>query len=63
VLEKHLLPGHEKSFKLTSFEAIGLHLADESIDDLQYVRFSDGTNRFTIIIGAPPGLVDSGVTA
>ena len=53
VLEKHFSPGNERSFKLTSFEAIGLHLADASIDDLQYVRFHDGKNRFTMTINAP----------
>jgi len=53
LLEKHFMPGRERSFKLTSFEAIGLRLADQSIDDLTYTPFHDGTNRFTMTIYAP----------
>ncbi len=49
-LEKHFMAGRERSFKLTSFEAIGLRLADRSIDDLTYTPFHDGTNRFTMTI-------------
>lgn len=54
-LEKHFIPGRERSFKLTSFEAIGLRLADRSIDDLTYTPFHDGANRFTMTIHTPLG--------
>jgi len=48
-LEKHFLPGNDKkSFQLLCFEAIGLHLAVESIDDLKVTRFHDRPNRFLI---------------
>jgi anti-sigma regulatory factor (Ser/Thr protein kinase) len=52
-LEKHFMPGNERSFKLTSFEAISLRLADASIDDLMYIPFHNGANRFTMRIHIP----------
>jgi anti-sigma regulatory factor (Ser/Thr protein kinase) len=54
-LEKNFLPGREGSFKMTSFEAIGLQVARKLMDDLCYVRLFDGTNRFTIVIHYLPG--------
>jgi anti-sigma regulatory factor (Ser/Thr protein kinase) len=53
LLEKHFLPGREESFKLTTFEAVGLKLAHDFADDLRYVLLHDGTNRFTITITLP----------
>ncbi len=53
-LEKHFLPGREESFLLTTFEAIGLKIAHDILDDLHYVQLYSGTNRFTIVINRPP---------
>jgi anti-sigma regulatory factor (Ser/Thr protein kinase) len=55
-LEKNFLPGREGSFKMTSFEAIGLQIARNLMDDLRYVQLFDGTNRFTIEIQLPPAV-------
>jgi len=55
LLEKHFLPGREESFASTTFEAVGLKLAHDCIDDLCYVLLHDGTNRFTLTIKIPPG--------
>lgn len=50
VLERHFLPGREESFPLTSFEAIGLKIAHDILDELRYVRLYDGRNRYTATI-------------
>ena len=54
LLEKHFLPGKEASFASTTFEAVGLKLAHDSLDDLRYILLHDGTNRFTLTINTPP---------
>ena len=54
VLERHFLPGREESFPLTSFEAIGLKIAHDILDDLRYVRLYDGRSRYTATIKLPP---------
>lgn len=53
ILERHFLPGREKSFLLTTFDAVGLKIAHGLVDDLRYVRLYDGTNRFTVTINLP----------
>ena len=54
LLEKHFLPGREESFLLTTFDAVGLKIAHDVVDDLRYLRLYDGTNRFTVTIKLPP---------
>jgi anti-sigma regulatory factor (Ser/Thr protein kinase) len=54
LLEKYFQPGREGSFALTTFEAVGLKLARDMMDDLRYVLLHDGTNRFTMTIDLPP---------
>jgi hypothetical protein len=49
------MPGKEESFASTTFEAVGLKLAHDCIDDLRYILLHDGTNRFTLTISTPPG--------
>jgi anti-sigma regulatory factor (Ser/Thr protein kinase) len=53
MLERNFLPGREKAFSLTTFEAVGLKIAHDLVDDLRYVQLYDGTNRFTITINLP----------
>jgi len=53
LLEKHFIPGREESFLLTTFDAVGLKLAHDSVDDLRYLMLYDGTNRFTVTINLP----------
>lgn len=53
VLEKHFLPGREESFLSTTFDAVGLKIARDIVDDLRYIRLYDGTNRFTVTINLP----------
>jgi anti-sigma regulatory factor (Ser/Thr protein kinase) len=55
LLEKHFLLGRKESLLLSTFEAIGMHIAHNLLDDLRYVRLFDGTNRFTVTINTPPG--------
>lgn len=52
LLEKHFLPGREESFASTTFEAVGLKLAHDVLDDLRYVLLHDGTNRFTMTMNS-----------
>lgn len=54
ILERYFRPGREESFKLTTFDAVGLKIARDVVDDLRYVRDYDGTNRFTVTINLPP---------
>jgi len=54
LLEKHFLPGKEESFASTTFEAVGLKIAHDCMDDLRYILLHDGTNRFTLTINTPP---------
>jgi anti-sigma regulatory factor (Ser/Thr protein kinase) len=53
ILERHFLPGREESFLLTTFDAVGLKIAHDLVDDLRYVRLYDGTNRFILTINLP----------
>jgi anti-sigma regulatory factor (Ser/Thr protein kinase) len=50
MLDKYFLPGREASFLLTTFDAVGMKIARDILDDLRYVRLYDGTNRFTATI-------------
>ena len=54
LLERHFLPGREGSFSLTTFDAIGLKIAHDILDNLSYVRLYDGTGRYTISVDLPP---------
>ncbi len=47
-LERTLTSGFKKAIKRTSFEAMGLYLARESVDLLYFVMVPGGRNRFTL---------------
>ena len=52
-LEKHLMEGSEKKIERTSFEALGLYIAREVIDELRYTGFWGGKNEFTLMVKFP----------
>ncbi|MBF0119610.1 MAG: hypothetical protein HQK79_12295 [Desulfobacterales bacterium] len=49
-LEKHFIEGVEEKIPRTSFEALGLYVAKEIIDELKYTYFASGKSRFILKI-------------
>ena len=47
-LEDHLLPGACSAIKRSSFEAMGLYIARESLDRLEYFPAAGGKHRFVL---------------
>ncbi len=52
-LEKHLTEDSQKKIERTSFEALGLYIAREVIDELTYTGYWGGKNAFTLIVKFP----------
>lgn len=52
-LERYLIKGSTKKIKRTSFDALGLYIAKEIVDELEYYRFGGGKNNFVLVMNLP----------
>lgn len=49
-LEKYLIKGSNKKIKRTSFDALGLYIAKEIVNELEYRRFGGGKKEFVLVM-------------
>ncbi|MBA3010885.1 MAG: ATP-binding protein [Proteobacteria bacterium] len=52
-LEKYFIKGSNQKIKRTSFEALGLYIAKEIVNELEYRRFGGGKNEFVLVMNLP----------
>lgn len=52
-LEKYFIKGSNQKIKRTSFEALGLYIAREIVNELEYRRFGGGKNEFVLVMNLP----------
>lgn len=52
-LEKNFIKGSSQKIKRTSFEALGLYIAREIVNELEYRRFGGGKNEFVLVMNLP----------